>query len=376
LTHSFIKIKSGLVKIVFLAIGWGIAGAIFSANDYMSVAHFAKDFGINAETEYNFFRNLTTSVFIASVGGILIGATEVFYFQRKFRKFSLGKALTLKTLFYSSGLIILILIGSFIYHSVFSGRSIFDLAVLEGVQNHMFSNLFWAQVISWSAVILITQFVLIVSDKFGKGVLVQFLLGKYHKPKTETRIFMFLDIKSSTTIAEKIKHKKYFELLNDFFNDVTDPIIYNKGEIYQYVGDEITISWKLENKTENLNCINCFFEIDNLITKLRDRYTEKYSLVPEFKAGLHVGEVITGEVGVVKKEIVFSGDVLNTTSRIQAECNKLKSKLLISKDLLNYLNGDGQYKFTDLGSVKLRGKNESIGLYSVSPQKLLKQADS
>lgn len=154
---------------------------------------------------------------------------------------------------------------------------------------------------------------------------------------------MFLDIKSSTTIAEKIKHKKYFELLNDFFNDVTDPIIYNKGEIYQYVGDEITVSWKLENQIENLNCINCFFEIDKLIQNLGDRYTDKYNLIPEFKAGLHVGEVIKGEVGVVKKEIVFSGDVLNTTSRIQAECNRLNSTLLISKDLLDKLDNKSQY---------------------------------
>ena len=92
----------------------------------------------------------------------------------------------------------------------------------------------------------------------------------------------------------------------------------------------------------------------------------KYNLVPEFKAGIHVGEVITGEVGVVKKEIVFSGDVLNTTSRIQAECNNLNSRLLISKNLLNYFTTDNNYKFTDLGSVKLRGKDESIGLYSVS----------
>jgi adenylate cyclase len=364
--HSFIKIKSGIIKTILLAIGWGIGGAIFSVNDYMSVAHFAKDYGINAETEYNFIRNLTTSVFIASIGGVLIGATEVFYFQRKFRKFSLGRALAIKTLFYSAGLIILILIGSFIYHSFFTNRSVFNPAVIEGVQNHMFSNLFWAQVLNWSAVILVTQFVLIVNDKFGKGMLLNFLFGKYYKPKIESRIFMFLDIKSSTTIAEKIKHKKYFELLNDFFNDVTDPIIYNKGEIYQYVGDEITISWKLENAVDNLNCLNCFFEIDRLITKLSDRYTNKYNLVPEFKAGLHVGEVITGEVGVVKKEIVFSGDVLNTTSRIQSECNNLNSRLLISKDLLNNLNGDSHYKFTDLGSVKLRGKNESIGLYSVS----------
>lgn len=361
--RNFIKIKSGLIKILFLAIGWGIAGAVFAINDYMSVAHFVKDLGINPE--FNFFRNLVTSVFIASFGGILIGATEVFYFQKKFRKLSLGKALTIKTFFYSAGLLLLILFGSIIYHTVFSNKGIPNPEVIAGVQNHMFSNLFWSQVITWGSVILITQFVLAASDKFGQGVLVQFLLGKYHKPKEETRIFMFLDIKSATAIAEKLKHKKYFELLNDFFSDVTDPIIFNKGEIYQYVGDEITVSWKLENGIENINCINCFFEIKDVIKNMNARYIEKYDLVPDFKAGLHIGELITGEIGVVKKEIVFSGDVLNTTSRIQAECNKLNCSLLISEDLLTVLP-ENNYHYEDQGNIKLRGKDESIRLYSVA----------
>jgi adenylate cyclase len=362
MNRNFIKIKSGLLKILFLAIGWGIAGAVFVINDYMSVAHFIKDLGTN--NEINFLRNFVTSVFIASVGGILIGSTEVFYFQNKFRKLSLGKALAIKTVFYSVGLVLLILFGSIIYHSFFSNRSIFNPEVIAGVKNHMFSNLFWAQVITWSSVILITQFVLVVSDKFGQGVLVQFLLGKYHKPEEETRIFMFLDIKSATTIAEKLKHKKYFELLNDFFSDITDPIIFNKGEIYQYVGDEITVSWKLENGIKNNNCINCFFEIKDAINKVNTRYIKKYDLVPDFKAGIHIGELITGEVGVVKKEIVFSGDVLNTTSRIQAECNKLNSSLLISEDLLTVLP-ESKYNYEDQGNIKLRGKDESIRLYSV-----------
>jgi len=366
MNRNFIKTKFSLFKIFLLALGWGIAGAIFAINDYMSVAHFAKGIGINTDVEFNFSRNLITSVLVASLGGILIGATEVFYFQRKFRNLSFGKALTLKTLFYSAGLVLSILIGSFVYHSIFAGRFVFHPDVIAGVKNHMFSNLFWAQILTWSSVILVTQFVLVTSDKFGQGVLVQFLLGKYHKPKTETRIFMFLDIKSATTIAEKLQHKKYFELLNDFFSDITDPIIYNKGEIYQYVGDEITVSWTLENGIENNNCINCYFEIKDIITRLSAKYTEKYNLVPEFKAGLHLGELITGEVGVVKKEIVFSGDVLNTTSRIQTECNKLNSSLLISEHLVKVLHPDSNYNLEDFGKIKLRGKDEMIRLFSVT----------
>lgn len=83
--RNFIKIKSGLLKILFLAIGWGISGAVFAINEYMSVAHSVKDLGINFE--FNFRRNLVTSVFMASVGGILIGAIEVFYFQKKPKTF-------------------------------------------------------------------------------------------------------------------------------------------------------------------------------------------------------------------------------------------------------------------------------------------------
>ena len=165
----------------------------------------------------------------------------------------------MKTFFYSTVMVLLILYGSIIYHSFISNKNISNPEVIAGVQKHMFSNLFWSQVITWSGVILITQFILSVSDKFGQGVLVQFLLGKYHKPKDKTRIFMFLDIKSATAIAEKLKHKNYFELLNVFFSDVTDPIIFNKDEIYQYVGDEITVSWKLENGIENNNCTDYFF---------------------------------------------------------------------------------------------------------------------
>ena len=48
----------------------------------------------------------------------------------------------------------------------------------------------------------------------------------------------------------------------------------------------------------------------------------QYGVVPEFKAGFHVGFATVGEIGVLKKIIAFSGDVLNTTSRIQSNCNK------------------------------------------------------
>ncbi|MHC4457755.1 MAG: adenylate/guanylate cyclase domain-containing protein, partial [Planctomycetota bacterium] len=86
-------------------------------------------------------------------------------------------------------------------------------------------------------------FILQVSDKFGQGVLISFLLGKYHRPKEDDRIFMFMDLKSSTTYAEKLGHIKYSQFIQDCFFDITDVITKYDAKIYQYVGDEVVLSW-------------------------------------------------------------------------------------------------------------------------------------
>jgi DNA-binding response OmpR family regulator len=187
-----------------------------------------------------------------------------------------------------------------------------------------------------------------------------------HKPKEEVRIFMFLDMKSSTTIAEKLGHVKYYNLLNDFFYDVSEPILQSKGEIYQYVGDEIVVSWLLGDGLQNMNCIECFFKIVEAIKNFAEKYENHYGLVPEFKAGLHYGNVTTGEIGVEKRETVYTGDVLNTTSRIQELCNSYNEKLLISKTLLDHLSIHDKYKINKLGEITLRGRKNTEILFSIN----------
>jgi len=187
-----------------------------------------------------------------------------------------------------------------------------------------------------------------------------------HGFKEVTRIFMFLDIKSSTTIAENLGHLRYFELLNDFFSDIAGPISKNKGHIYQYVGDEVVISWSLESGIENNNCINCFFEIIHTINNLNNNYLQKFSIIPEFKAGLHFGKVSTGTIGTLKKEIIYTGDVLNTASRIEGLCNQYDVNLLLSEDLLKQLTLGNNFKPQKIGEINLRGRNANITLFTVT----------
>jgi adenylate cyclase len=262
-------------------------------------------------------------------------------------------------------MIMLIVTGLFLDQSFSADKSIFHPDVAKGVIIYLSGTGVWAFVIHWTAVIILTQIFLQVSDSFGYGVLHNFILGRYNKPKEESRIFMFLDIRSSTTIAEKLGHIKYHNLLNDFIDDINDSIIFSKGEIYQYIGDEVTVSWTMKNGIENENCLRCFFSIVDEMQRKSSRYLEKYGLVPEFKAGLHCGNVTIGEVGVIKKEIVFTGDVLNTTARIQELCNTYNVRLLVSKKLIDLLQIENRYLIKAIGEITLRGKSAKDILYSM-----------
>jgi len=81
-----------------------------------------------------------------------------------------------------------------------------------------------------------------INRLIGGRIFLSFFTGRYHKPIEEDRIFMFLDLKSSTAIAEKIGHINFHKFINDFLFTISEAIISNRGEIYKYVGDEIIIT--------------------------------------------------------------------------------------------------------------------------------------
>lgn len=213
-----------------------------------------------------------------------------------------------------------------------------------------------------------------ISDAFKKSQMAVASTGNLvstnGKAEEVSRIFMFLDIKSSTSIAESLGHFRYFELLNDFFSDISETIVNHQGEIYQYVGDEVVVSWSLDNGLEQARCLDCFFHIIDEMEQHRDRYERKYGLLPEFKAGLHYGTVTSGTMGTVKKETVFSGEVLAITSRIEGLCNRYKVNLLLSEELLGILPLGEEHEAVRIDNITLRGKQEPMTLFSINRLKI------
>ncbi|MGB4846972.1 MAG: adenylate/guanylate cyclase domain-containing protein [Saprospiraceae bacterium] len=298
----------------------------------------------------------------------MIGTIEILYIDKLFTKKSFLEKLIYKTSIYLGIIILFLLINRVIYNSIELKTSVFTKLVWTHTWPFFFNYVFFGVVVYITTVVGVSLFYNEISENIGHGTLVNFFTGKYHTPKEEKRIFMFLDMKSSTSIAESLGHVKYFEMLTEYYFDLSDPIVNYSGEIYQYVGDEIVVSWKLKSVSENTNCIQCFFAMKEAIQKQSTKYNEKFGLVPEFKAGFHLGKVTTGEIGVIKKDIIFTGDVLNTTARIQGLCNTYEVDILISGDLIKELDIHAQFQIKSLGENELRGRDEKIELFTILHQ--------
>lgn len=207
-------------------------------------------------------------------------------------------------------------------------------------------------------------------EKIGYTDFGNLLIGRYRKPVEEERAFMFLDLKSSTTIAEQLGHRLYSRLIQDCFRDLTGALLRTRAEVYQYVGDEAVLSWPVELAAADANCLNAYFQFADLLESRSEYYRATYGLVPLFKAGINLGQVTVVEVGVLKRAIVYHSDVLNTAARVQALCNEHGKALLVTEAVREKLQATPfrsfrSFRFESVGDILLRGKTQPVGVYSV-----------
>lgn len=215
-------------------------------------------------------------------------------------------------------------------------------------------------------VMVAITFFFMVKKKLGPGVLENWILGRYYRPRQEERVFMFLDLRNSTALGETMGDLAFSRLIQMFFEDLSNPVLQSKGEVSHYIGDEAVLTWSFSRGLSDGNCLKCFYMMKDAIESNKEDYLNKFGIIPEFKAGAHLGSVVATQVGEIKSEIVFHGDVLNTTSRIQSLCNELESEFLVSSDLADRLKSVPGFHFEPRGQHVLKGKGQQMELLAVS----------
>jgi adenylate cyclase len=215
------------------------------------------------------------------------------------------------------------------------------------------------------AVVLSVRFIDDINHLLGQNVLLNFVTGRYHRPRLEQRIFLFIDIEGSTALAERLGELAFHRLVNRFVVDITDPIVAADGEIHRYVGDELIATWKLADGIADARCVRACFDALDRLAELSPVYLRDFGARVQCRAGLHCGPVVTGEMGSVKKEIVFLGDTVNTAARIQEFCRQTGDRVLASATLVDLLELPSGITKRPLGDMRLRGKESHIVLYAL-----------
>jgi adenylate cyclase len=298
--------------------------------------------------------------------GLLVGWIEVAFLGQAFAKKSFPKKIVSKAVCYALLFLAVTLVTFPIAASLELGTNLLDRRVWQRLGLYLTSLPHLSTDLQLAVTLGASLFYAEVSENIGHGVLINLFTGRYHHPTEERRIFMFSDMKASTAIAERLGHVRYFEFLKEYFADVSDAIASHSGDVYQYVGDEIVVSWRLLDGRDAADCIRCLMAMKRDLAKRGEWYRETFGVIPTFKAGLHCGPVTTGEIGVLKKDIIFTGDVLNATARIQALCNELDVDVLISGHLMSHLAPDPEFRVESLGSWELRGREEVVELFTIA----------
>ncbi len=311
---------------------------------------------------------LARSLVLGVAAGLVASFLERGVFPRYDRRVGVGVRLLFRTVAYAALASLLVLLAVFLSGTLGRGLAFADVLVSPGFRAFVMSALFVQTILTVVVASFLINAVLQVGRLLGPQAATQIFLGRYLRPVHEDRSFLFIDLADSTGLAERLGPLEFAEFKNDFFHDVAGPVLDTHGQIVQYVGDEVMITWPRRKKSRSTasESVRCFFEVCRHVDASAAGYVARYGEVPRFRAGLHSGPVVVSQLGDLKTEIVFSGDAVNATARIQGLCKELQRDFLVSSDAIGEVDLPDGVVPEDMGVHSLRGRTAPVTILALS----------
>ncbi|MEM7182084.1 MAG: adenylate/guanylate cyclase domain-containing protein [Spirochaetota bacterium] len=182
----------------------------------------------------------------------------------------------------------------------------------------------------------------------------------------EEASILFCDLRDFTTLSENHSPELVVELLNQYFEKMSECISREGGMVNKYIGDAIMAIFNVPIKLE-LHCdhaLNAAIAMRQELEKLNQTFVEQGFPKIANGIGLHTGKVIAGNIGSKSRmEYTVMGDTVNATSRIEGLCKSYQIPLLFSKTFYeNLKTPQGTY----IGKSNVKGKKQSIELYGLT----------
>ncbi|MBN2658301.1 MAG: adenylate/guanylate cyclase domain-containing protein [Spirochaetales bacterium] len=176
---------------------------------------------------------------------------------------------------------------------------------------------------------------------------------------------LFSDIRSFTTISERLAPDDLVNSLNRYFDIMVDIIMDKNGIVDKYIGDAIMAFFGAPVAYEN-DTINSVYAALEMVDGIRSFNEQQIKLgKPEFKTGIGVnyGEVTVGNIGTEKKmDYTVIGDAVNLASRLEGLTKEYGQDLIISETLFGEVEGKIPCRFLD--TVAVKGKTKGVRIYS------------
>jgi len=352
-----------LNKLAFNIVAWNVFLRIFMFLSYLVNPEIGTS---GAKVFQLMYQNNLVSIGMASVVAFSSWILEDVIFYRYLSRKSLGILFILRIIFIFI-LLVTVFFAISIYH--YHGKLFTNTVEYLFLMKWFFLNK--AAIYLFTVGILISSFINFFKTirlKVGFEMFYRIISGYYRSPREENRIFIFIDLISSTRYAELLGHRRYSAFLQECFKRLGILEIKYRAMQYQIVGDEVVLTWPA-NKPKNFRiAVNFYYEYMAALNKKSKYFKKEFGIIPNFTASINCGMIMVSEVGIIKSEIAFHGDVLNTAARIQKQCKYHNKQLLVTSMFAeNFKNVSSGYKTEWVSKDKLVGKLNPVDIYSIDP---------
>ncbi len=176
----------------------------------------------------------------------------------------------------------------------------------------------------------------------------------------------FSDIRDYTTLCEGVPPEKVVGMLNELFRMMTEVVARYHGIINDFIGDAVMAVFGApkEDPSHALDAVLSAIDIQEGLVRLNEKWQRQGIRPIRIGVGIHTGEVVAGIVGSEgRKKFTFTGDTVNTASRVEGLNKEFSTSILITRETLQEI--DGRFQVRNCGPVKVKGRKKLVEIFEV-----------
>jgi adenylate cyclase len=174
---------------------------------------------------------------------------------------------------------------------------------------------------------------------------------------------MICDLRDFTRISDNWPRDDVIDLLNSYFDAMSEPIARHGGEILKFIGDGLLAIFPLSQPSACANLLHAVAEARQAMAALNEKNSETGRAPLNYGIGVHVGDVMYGNIGSRSRlDFTVIGPAVNMASRLEALTKQLGRTVLLSRPFVDLVGNE--FDLERVGEYPVRGFNEPIELFA------------